>query len=225
MRTGQANTAETQDTEPSHDGLHKLLNNSDYSDFTVKCGTKTWRIHRAIVCSRSKYFKRACDGDFKEAREAILTLVDEDPALIEEMLLYLYTMQYPQTPLSLRKAKDMVLDAKMYSIADKYDLPDLKQKALKAFRPLLALHHSDPLFTEAASYVYGMTIDSDRGLRDLVKSLVWEERTVMLARKDVQECIMHTEGFKDDVLQSLFANPSAVGTKKEKKYRGRPSGG
>ena len=161
----------------------------------------------------------------QEAKEAILTFVDEDPVLIEEMLHYLYTMQYPQTALSLRKAKDMVVDAKMYSIADKYDLPDLKQKALKAFGPLLALHHSDPLFTEAASYVYGMTIDSDRGLRDVVKSFVWRNRSVILARKDVQECIMHNEGFKDDVLLSLFANPGAVETKKEKKARGKPSSG
>ncbi|MCJ1388001.1 hypothetical protein MMC18_000845 [Xylographa bjoerkii] len=219
MKPTQANTAQTQDTESPHDGLHKLLNNSDYSDFTVECGTKTWRIHRAIVCSRSKYFKKVCDGDFKEAREATLTFEDEDPALIEEMLLYLYNMQYPQTPSSLRKAKDMVLDAKMYGIADKYDLPDLKQKVLTAFEPLLALHRSDPLFTEAASHVYGMTIDSDRGLRDLVKAMVWGDRTVMLMRKDVQECIMHHDGFKDDVLQALFSDPNAIGPKKEKKER------
>ncbi|MCJ1398716.1 hypothetical protein MMC11_001917 [Xylographa trunciseda] len=237
MKPTEAYTAQTQDTEPSHDGLHKLLNNSDYSDFTVKCGAKTWRIHRAIVCSRSKYFKKVCDGDFKvrlsppvvsaskivpkEAREAILTLEDEDPDLIEEMLVYLYTMQYPQTPSGLRKAKDMVLDAKMYGIADKYDLPDMKQKVLKAFEPLLALYPSDPLFTEAATYVYRMTIDTDRGLRDLVKGLVWGNRTTMITRKDVQECIMHNEGFKDDVMHALFADPGAVGTKKEKKERGK----
>ncbi|MCJ1382100.1 hypothetical protein MMC17_005212 [Xylographa soralifera] len=221
MKPTQANTGQTQDTESSHDGLHKLLNNSDYSDFTVECGTKTWRIHRAIVCSRSKYFKKVCDGDFKEAREATLIFEDDDSALVEEMLVYLYTMQYPQTPSSLRKAEDMVLDAKMYGIADKYDLPDLKEKVVKAFKPLLALNRSDPLFTEAASYIYGTTVDSDRGLRDLVKGMVWADRTVMLARKDVQECIMHNEGFKDDVVQSLFADPGIVGTKKEKKERGK----
>ncbi|MCJ1287099.1 hypothetical protein MMC26_006447 [Xylographa opegraphella] len=224
MKTAEAITAQTEDKESSRDGLHKLLNNSDYSDFTVECGTKTWHIHRAIVCSRSKYFKRVCDGDFKEAREASLNFVDEDPALIEQMLVYLYTMQYPQTALNLRKAKDMVLDAKMYGIADKYDLPDLKQKVLKAFGPLLALYRIDPLFPEAASHVYETTVGSDRGLRNLVKAIVWDDRVVMLARKDVQECVMHNEGFKDDLLQSLFADPGAVGTKKEKKMRRRPSG-
>ena len=161
----------------------------------------------------------------KETREATLSFVDEDPALIEEMLIYLYSMQYPQIPLSSRKAQDMVLDARMYGIADKYDLPDLKQKVLKAFWPLLGLYRSDPLLSEAASIVYGTTIDSDRGLRDLVKAVVWENRAVILVRKDVQECIMHNEGFKDDVLQSLFADPSAIGTKKEKKLKGRPSSG
>jgi len=222
MKPIQADTAQTQDTaESSFDGLHKLLDNSDYSDFTVECGAKTWRVHRAIVCSRSKYFKKACDGDFKEAREATLTFEDEDPALIEEMLVYLYTMQYPQTPCGLRKAKDMVLDARMYGIADKYDLPDMKQKVFKAFEPLLAMYWTDLQFTEVACCVYEMTIDSDRGLRDLVKGVVWGNRTLMLTRKDIQECIMHCEGFKDDVLQALFADPSAVGVKKEKKERGK----
>ncbi|MCJ1475053.1 hypothetical protein MMC13_003713 [Lambiella insularis] len=201
------------------DGLHKLLGTSEYSDFTVNCGGKTWRIHRAIVCSRSAYFKKACDGAFKEAQEGLLVFNDEDPTLIEEMLMYLYTMDYPQVSASATGAKAMVLDAKMYGIADKYALPDLKKKAFKAFQLDITDSVSDPLFAEAADYVYGSTPVSDRGLRDLVKGTVWENRGTMLGTPEIQQCILKHGDFQSDILQALFKDPGTVGAKKEKKAK------
>jgi hypothetical protein len=34
----------------------------------VRCETKAWNLHRAIVCARSEWFQTALAGDFKVSR-------------------------------------------------------------------------------------------------------------------------------------------------------------
>lgn len=42
-----------------------LFNSLKYSDLTVTCGSDVYYLHRAIVCPRSTWFDKACDGNFK----------------------------------------------------------------------------------------------------------------------------------------------------------------
>lgn len=41
------------------------LASGEFSDFTVRCGSDAWKVHRVIVCSQSKWFQAACTGDFQ----------------------------------------------------------------------------------------------------------------------------------------------------------------
>ena len=56
----------------SHSGI---LQSAKYSDLTVRCGSEEFKIHRAIVCPRSKFFAAACDGQFRVHDFSILHLV------------------------------------------------------------------------------------------------------------------------------------------------------
>lgn len=38
---------------------------ADYSDLTITCGEKEFKVHRAVICPRSNYFDAACKGEFK----------------------------------------------------------------------------------------------------------------------------------------------------------------
>lgn len=186
-------------------------------------------MHRAIVCSRSTYFKKVCDGNFKvcisswsaaipgnttnnwfhqEAQQRKITFEEDEDTLIEQMLLYLYTMKYPQTsPSTNRTAQDMLIDARVYALADKYELVDLKTKAKRAFERLLAEHYDDALFRDAATLVYESTLQEDRGLREPLLDILWYNKATLLLKPGVQECIMAHEGFKNDVVESLFMDP------------------
>jgi hypothetical protein len=42
-----------------------LYDTGKYTDMTVKCQGKEWKVHRAIVCSQSKPLAAAMDGKFK----------------------------------------------------------------------------------------------------------------------------------------------------------------
>lgn len=46
-------------------GLNNVFNSSDYSDLTICCKEREWKVHRAIICPQSKFFAVACNGDFK----------------------------------------------------------------------------------------------------------------------------------------------------------------
>ncbi|OXV07290.1 hypothetical protein Egran_04945 [Elaphomyces granulatus] len=75
------------------DALTGLFQKPKYSDLTIICGSHTFKVHRCIVCPRSDFFARACDGKFKEASSGIVEL-HEQPLLVEKMLEYLYTLDY-----------------------------------------------------------------------------------------------------------------------------------
>ncbi|KAF5856796.1 hypothetical protein ETB97_006724 [Aspergillus alliaceus] len=89
--------------------------NSDYSDLEITCGGKSFPAHRLVVCPRSEYFKRACNGNLKApvihpliarwteivtplwdqgAEESIINLNDKSPVLVEKVLEFLYTGNY-----------------------------------------------------------------------------------------------------------------------------------
>ena len=98
--------------------LQSLWSSSQYSDMIVRSGSEEFKVHRAIVCPRSKFFAAACNGPFQvchnkirsgricaillihlvqEGRTGIITLRDDDTPTVRRMLKYLYTLDYDDT--------------------------------------------------------------------------------------------------------------------------------
>jgi hypothetical protein len=47
------------------EAMKNLLLSREYSDMTITCQGFSFRVHRAILCSQSAFFKAAMDGNFQ----------------------------------------------------------------------------------------------------------------------------------------------------------------
>jgi len=44
---------------------HRLLESGKLSGAQLCCGKRTWKVHKAILCARSEWFRRKITGPFK----------------------------------------------------------------------------------------------------------------------------------------------------------------
>jgi hypothetical protein len=45
--------------------IGRLYNSGEYSDLTICCAGKNYRVHKAVICSQSSYFGTMCRSGFK----------------------------------------------------------------------------------------------------------------------------------------------------------------
>jgi len=237
----------------------RMLRSGKYHDFTVKCNDRTWKVHRAVICAKSKYFESLCDGQFKvltrhpptscisdyrtddtskEAQERSVSLEDDDPKYVEAMLLYMYTAEYPFIGWKDSVPDQLLVDAKLYTLADKYIIPTLKNLISGHFTNyLLAIterDHSPPMkaLPELLATVYEGTPNTDRGLRDKLLTHMLQHKKKFLGRKSVRMYAGKNHDFALDLLNHYMAEAHSYAADKFlywcrtcKKYTSRSFGG
>lgn len=85
----------------------------------------------------------------------------------------------------------LLLHTRVYSLAEKYDIPSLKALAQRKFEMAMACYYDSSEFAEAIEEVYCSTIDSDRGLRDVVLQ-AFRSHPALATTQDVYGVIKET---------------------------------
>ena len=138
-----------------------------------------------------------------------IELKDEDPKLVENMLLWLYTNDYPKSFTKYTKkhvATEFVDAAKLYALADRYDVPGLKQHIVAFVGKFLNLEElyfikdSFGYISTLLKIVYTTTPRTDRGLRDVLIRLIWRGRAWLLNSEGAQRDVLKIDGFAKDFL-------------------------
>lgn len=47
-----------------HVDIGRLYETRYFSDLTIVCGDREWKMHRSVVCFQSEFFMKACTGEF-----------------------------------------------------------------------------------------------------------------------------------------------------------------
>lgn len=127
--------------------LAQMLQTGAYSDITIKCGGSEFKCHRNIVCIQSNVFAAAFDGEFKESKEAMMKLEDDDEGAVRKMMEFFYKEDYTvggSHTLDLLKEHFSV-----YIVADKYAIEPLKSLAHSRITSLLSLSENLPPSNDA----------------------------------------------------------------------------
>lgn len=125
---------------------------------------------------------------------------DEVPA-VEAMLQFMYTYDY--TAVTEASSSPMLFHVSMYSIADKYDVPELRLRAEKKFKNTVETCWSMDDFPFAISRVYHSTPSTVRGLRDIVVDAAHEHIESLLCKQDFRDVLEGTTGFASDLVHLL----------------------
>jgi hypothetical protein len=78
----------------------------------------------------------------------------------------------PPPPSLNGKADQLLLHAKMYEYADKYDVLGLKGLAIEKFSRSCKHFWNKDEFSLAAHHIFSTTVDEDKGLRDIVSATI-----------------------------------------------------
>ncbi|CZT14443.1 uncharacterized protein RCC_00420 [Ramularia collo-cygni] len=143
-----------------------LFNNSQYSDLTVICDDSSWKVHKCIVCPRSAYFAKACDGGFKDASDGSITLLEDDCFAVHAMLNFLYSADYDDQDDG--EGAPVLLNLFVHTLADKYDIPALTELATAKFYTCAEPDWRSKGFADAVEEIYTVSHDTKQDLRSHV---------------------------------------------------------
>ena len=96
--------------------MYTLYKKEMLTDTVVKCDDKEFKVHRAVFASQSPVFLAMFQTDMKEKQSGIIEVSDITPAVMSDLVTYLYTGSAP----NLGSLVNELLD-----VAGKYQLPHL----------------------------------------------------------------------------------------------------
>ena len=138
-----------------------LVNGKDYNvTFDVK--GEEFRSHQDILRARSEVFHRMLSHDMLEKNKGIIEVLDCDPHAFGLFLHYVYTGEV--------KTLDEHTALDLYYIADKYNMPHLKEKCSEFIKKSLsvtnvcyaihlALEHNDTSLLDTVTRFFNNNVD------------------------------------------------------------------
>ncbi|KAK4963380.1 hypothetical protein LTR10_001008 [Elasticomyces elasticus] len=163
--------------------LSMLLTSGKHTDLKIKLGDHIWNVHKNIVCARSDFFVKACEGKFKEADDGVVEIHDDDPTVIDKMIHYIYKTEYDDAD---TEVAPVLLNVRVVAAAEKYFVKFLAPFAVSKLKYHVEGAWETDAFVDAIGEAYTTTHDSDRELRDTLLKVV-VGRANMLFNKEFEK--------------------------------------
>ena len=94
--------------------MHSLYKEEVFTDATIKCGGKEFKVHKAVLGSQSPVFKVMLQADMKEKQSSVIDIPDITPAVMSDLVTYLYTGAAPNVG---KLTKELLNAANKYGLS------------------------------------------------------------------------------------------------------------
>ncbi|KAF8852305.1 hypothetical protein BDZ45DRAFT_749703 [Acephala macrosclerotiorum] len=172
-----------------------MLKSGRYSDLTIKCRGRVFKVHRNVVCLQSKPLAAHVDGEFAEAITGEINLPDDHPQTLERLIKFLYTGTFDAMPSAYETANEisyaaakvpssdladeasrkaakgrpgmLITCTRAFIMAEKYDIPALKNLAKTKFKEAVSTEWNTCALSVSLRLMYDELPESDRLLKDV----------------------------------------------------------
>ena len=104
-------------------------------------------------------------------------------------------------PIAKDNPEHLLIHAKMYEVADKYDVVGLKDLSKEKFKLACAASWNDAAFSIAAHHAFSTTMEDDKGLRDIVSGTI-SDHMELIRKPEVQALMTEFNGLSLGILMN-----------------------
>ncbi|KAI9704986.1 MAG: hypothetical protein M1836_006766 [Candelina mexicana] len=90
-------------------------------------------VHKTPICFHSSFFQKACDGRWVEAAHVQVNLPEDDPAVFEVLVQWLYAQKIEEAIINDDFISTSLMLVRLYLLADKLGIPRLKNISIDTF--------------------------------------------------------------------------------------------
>jgi speckle-type POZ protein len=198
------------------------LSSSAFSDLTLICGGKVFKVHKVVLCTQSEVFRKLLDGNFKvhsltvrlfttvaintkmsqENGAKFVNLPDDEPRVLEVLIHYMYHFDLDTT--SRPKTSGLwTFLVHVYALADKYDLPPLRSLVAQRLDDVCDPTTSIDEFVAVLRVVDACT--AERTLWDIMVPNVSTNLALLLKDQSFEELVMECPSLTLPLLGMLNA--------------------
>ncbi|KAK3684701.1 hypothetical protein LTR37_020031 [Vermiconidia calcicola] len=183
--------------------LKELLATGLFSDLTLSCEGKQFKVHKNILYTSSPVFRRLLSGGFKEAKEdcGMIELEDDNAEALQTLLHYFYNFVYDDS--FLGHGSSLSLPVKVYAIADKYEVPQLQTMAAGKLKKVCDPHKDIEDFVSTIYLIDQNTNPEDRTLWNIVLPVIKNNIHYLLESEQFQTLIFEMKDLNLSLLSLL----------------------
>ncbi|CAK4000001.1 Hypothetical predicted protein [Lecanosticta acicola] len=211
---------------PLLDGIKNYHKSNKHLDLVIKCQGREWKVHKTVVCPQWE----ACDTAItkcKEGEDNVFELkpdekdpiAGDDPQTVDAMIHYFYNFDYGDYGNGQQDVPGIVLDIRVFLIADKYFITPLAELAVQKFEKRCKDEWSTPEFAEAASKIYEARLAPDGAMKRIIVATVKGHAKALLCREKNDEIsslanVLKMTEIGADVSSALIADDKSTKTYK-----------
>ena len=206
--------------------MHSFLATGEYSDLTISCNGKTFKVHKMILHGSSPVFKKLLSGKFKviqksnsmseclltfdqeaQDKSGVVSLDDDDAEALKSLIHYLYHQVYNDA--FLQDKNSMSFAVKVYAIADKYELTGLQRLAAQRFGNICNPNTNLDDFINSVYLIDESTNPNDQALWKIVIPVIKSDISFLLDLKEFNDLLANVNGLTGKVLSLLDPSKAA----------------